>query len=45
MHEKWMKLAIQEALKGKGYKIGDEWLRQIARRNRKEGIPTLQDLA
>lgn len=39
----WGNCYLDEALKGEGYKLGDEWLRQIARLNRKTGIPTIVD--
>ncbi|MDQ8190958.1 TIGR03790 family protein [Roseibacillus persicicus] len=37
----WGTCYLDEALKGKNYEIGDEWMRAIARQNRKEGIPTV----
>ncbi|MBK1834372.1 TIGR03790 family protein [Roseibacillus ishigakijimensis] len=39
----WGMCYLDEAHKGKNYEIGDQWLRAIARRNRKEGIPTVVD--
>lgn len=39
----WGTCYIDEALRENNYKLGDEWLRQIARQNRKEGIPTIVD--
>ena len=37
----WGACYLDHALKGKEYEIGDEWLRGIARTNRKAGIPTI----
>ena len=37
----WGMCYLDLALKGKNYEIGDEWLRDIARLNRKAGIPTI----
>lgn len=37
----WGTCYIDEALKGTNYEIGDEWMRAIARQNRKEGVPTV----
>jgi uncharacterized protein (TIGR03790 family) len=37
----WGFCYLDEAMKGKNFEMGDEWLRSIARLNRKEGIPTI----
>lgn len=39
----WGTCYLDQALKGKNYEIGDDWLRSIARLNRKAGIPTVVD--
>lgn len=37
----WGFCYLDHAVKGKNYEIGDDWLRVIARTNRKAGIPTI----
>ncbi|MDP0492656.1 MAG: TIGR03790 family protein [Verrucomicrobiota bacterium JB023] len=39
----WGTCYLDQARKGKGYEAGDDWIRAIARRNLKEGIPTVMD--
>ncbi|MGE9268260.1 MAG: TIGR03790 family protein [Verrucomicrobiales bacterium] len=39
----WGRAYLDLARKGEGYKLGDDWLENIARRNLKEGIPTVID--
>lgn len=37
----WGLCYLDHALKGQNYEIGDDWLRVIARTNRKAGVPTI----